>query len=308
MTESTKTIFEKYQVRKSKAEKTAFIEYVSSVAEEKGYSVNVEKGSFGARNILVGDVNKAKVIYTAHYDTCPVLPFPNFITPKKFSIYLLYQLLIIVPVFIVAFGIGLLSGFLMDTVSEAVGETVASLGIILYYVFLGMLIFGPANKHTANDNTSGVTTLLDIMNEIDGEAKEKAAFVFFDLEEMGVLGSSSFASKHKNIKNATPIINFDCVSDGENVLLAVKKGATALIPILTECFPSTEEISSEVATKVFYPSDQANFKCGVGVCALKKTKSGLLYMDKIHTKHDRVYREINIEYLKSCAIALAEKI
>ena len=62
MTETTKTIFERYQIRKTKRQKTDFIEYVRSLAVEKGYSCRVEKGSFGARNIVVGDPDSAKVV------------------------------------------------------------------------------------------------------------------------------------------------------------------------------------------------------------------------------------------------------
>ena len=40
-----------------------------------------------------------------------------------------------------------------------------------------------------------------------------------------------------------------------------------------------------------YPSDQAKFVRGMGVAALKKTKSGLLYMDRIHTGRETVYME-----------------
>ena len=92
MTESTAKVFEKYQVRKTKKQKNAFIEYISSLSTKNGYSTHVEKGILGARNIIVGDPEKAKVIYTAHYDTCARLPLPNFITPKSFLIYLLYQI------------------------------------------------------------------------------------------------------------------------------------------------------------------------------------------------------------------------
>ncbi len=84
MTQTTKEIFEKYQVRKSKKQRTAFIEYVKGVASNLGYEAKIEKGSFGSRNIVVGDVDKAKVLYTAHYDTCAKMIIPNFITPKTF--------------------------------------------------------------------------------------------------------------------------------------------------------------------------------------------------------------------------------
>jgi hypothetical protein len=57
---------------------------------------------------------------------------------------------------------------------------------------------------------------------------------------------------------------------------------------------------------VFYPSDQANFPEGIGVAALKCTKKGLLYMDRIHTFKDTVYREENIRFLTEGAIRLTQ--
>jgi hypothetical protein len=241
------------------------------------------------------------VIYTAHYDTCPVLPFPNFITPKNFGIYLLYQLLVTVALIAVilaaSFGAGMLfsmAGF------EEIGPLIR---IVLYFGLFYLMLAGPANKHTANDNTSGVTLLLDIMMELPTEKAEKAAFVFFDLEEMGLIGSASLAKTYKKELENTPIINFDCVSDGENILFVLKKGSKHLKAPIEKAFESTESVSVEVTeTGVFYPSDQKNFNCGVGVAALKKSKKGILYMDRIHTKRDTVYREENIEFLKNGAI------
>ena len=76
MTETTQTIFEKYQIRKNTKQKTAFIDYLKHLANEWGYSSRVEKGMLGARNIVIGDPAKAKVIYTAqrhvgHFDETP---------------------------------------------------------------------------------------------------------------------------------------------------------------------------------------------------------------------------------------------
>ena len=86
LNEATNTVFEKYQVRKSKKQKSAFIEYVKERGAECGYCVSVEQGSFGARNIVVGNPECAKVVYTAHYDTCAAMFFPNFL-PQKASPY-----------------------------------------------------------------------------------------------------------------------------------------------------------------------------------------------------------------------------
>ncbi len=315
MTETTKIIFEKFEVRKSKKQKAAFRNFVLSFCEQNGYKATVEKGSFGVRNIVVGDVDKAKAVFTAHYDTCAVLPFPNFITPKSFLIYLLYQILLTAVIIAAIFAAEALALLGFGMVAELSGSTFLQEEItpfvpaIVFFAALMLLLAGPANKHTANDNTSGVTTLLDIMSRLDDAQKSEVAFVFFDLEESGLLGSAAFAGKHKSVMKATPLINFDCVSDGENILFVLRKKARHLAPLFEQAFAPTDGIKPEVVTKwLFYPSDQSNFKQGIGVAAFKSTKNGLLYMDKIHTKRDTVYREENIEFLANGAVKLIDLI
>ena len=40
---------------------------------------------------MIGDMDKADIIYTAHYDTCAMLPFPNMIIPNSFIGFILSQ-------------------------------------------------------------------------------------------------------------------------------------------------------------------------------------------------------------------------
>lgn len=312
MTETTKTIFEKYEVRKSKKQKSAFIDYVDTVSRECGYEARVEKGYLGSRNIVVGDPQSAKVVYTAHYDTCAVLPMPNFITPKNIFIYILYQILLVfvimlLPVFLVSF----LSALLLTLVgvnSDIAAMIAMLLGYATLILSIVLMMVGPANKHTANDNTSGVTLLLDIMRALPAESKKSAAFIFFDLEEAGLFGSAGYASKHKSEMKDKLLINFDCVSDGENMIFVLKKGAQKYKNAIAEAFPDSDDVHAQHLTSgVVYPSDQANFPCGVGVAALKRSKRlGILYMNRIHTRRDTVYREENIAYLTSGAVRLSE--
>lgn len=310
MTETTKEIFEKYQVRKTKKQRTAFIEYVKQISDRYGYDFKIEKGSFGARNIVIGNPDKAKVLYTAHYDTCARLPFPNFITPKNFFVYLMYQLLVVAGFVVCSLAVGIaLTVILMlcNMNADFATDTGIDFAFIVYLILLFLMILGPANKHTANDNTSGVTTLLDIMTNLPEDLKDKVAFVFFDLEEAGLIGSSSFASKHKNTKKSSLVLNFDCVSDGETMLFALKRTTRKYADILDKAFVSTPDVTVDIAKSAFYPSDNAVFEGGIGVSALKKSKFfGVLYMDRIHTKRDVIYREQNIEFLKNGAIRLAQ--
>lgn len=309
MTETTKIIFEKYQIRKTKKQKTAFAEYVKGIAERCGYDCKIEKGAFGARNIVIGDPERAKILYTAHYDTCARLPFPNFITPKNFLIYLLYQVLIVGAFFVFLAAISILTvkaASYLPVEENALFSLLTFLPQILYFVLLYFLFGGPANKHTANDNTSGVTTVLNILAELPQEQRETVAFVLFDLEEAGLLGSSSFASKHKAIKENTLILNFDCVSDGETILFALKRTTEKYAELLEKAFVSTPDIKVDITRNAFYPSDNSSFKRGIGVAALKRSNLlGTLYMDRIHTNKDVIYREENIRFLTSGALKLA---
>ncbi len=300
-------VFSKYQVRKSKKQKTEFIKYATQIAKDCGYSSSIENGVLGVRNIVVGNPDSAKVIYTAHYDTCARLPFPNFLTPKNFAIYLLFSLAVGLVFFCIAFLLGFVTGSICGALGleDYVATSVAQ---VLYFGLLALMFFGPANKHTANDNTSGITVLFGIMKALPKDQKEKVAFIFFDQEEMGMFGSGSFAKKHKNIKNNTLLINFDCVSDGKDIMILAKKEAQQYSDLLKNSYKSNGDVEVDVTNKAFYPSDQSKFKKGVGVAAFKKTKGGMLYINRIHTNKDTVYRRENINFLVSGSVKIIEQV
>ncbi len=299
-------LFEKYEIRKNKEQKTDFIDWVSRFAKDRGFNVNVHRGGFGTRNIVVGEINQAKVVYTAHYDTCANMIIPNFITPRNIWLYLLYQLCICLIVFtpaILFICLGTLFGF------EDV-ELLQFIGSLITLVILILMMVGPANKHTANDNTSGVATLLQIIDTIDELRQEDVAFVFFDLEEAGLLGSTSFASKYKKQMKDKLVVNYDCVSDGEKMLFVLNKKTKAFESVFNDAFKSNDKVETIVVSKgVFYPSDQVVFPLGVGVCSMKTNKyfkSG--YIDRIHTNKDTVFRDENIIFLAQCSIELIDKL
>lgn len=303
MTTLAETVFERFEVRKTKKQKAAFRAWASAFAEENGWSAHEEKGSFGAVNLVIGDPEKAGVVFTAHYDTCAVMPFPNFITPKAPLIYLLYQILISVLLLVPAF----LAYVLL--LRSAIPQIAYPVFLVLLWADLLLLIAGPANKHTANDNTSGTLTVLETLQAMPPQLRGQAAFILFDLEEAGLLGSSGYASKHKKAMKDKPVINFDCVSDGRDMLFAVRRKARPLADTLRECYADTEQVNAQVATKGYiYPSDQSSFPCGVGVAALKRGIGGILYMDRIHTPRDTVFREENIAFLVEGSIRLTERL
>ncbi len=303
MTETAKEIFAEYEVRKTKEQKQAFRDYAVKKAESLGYSARTLEQKKNCTNIVIGDTGSAKVVYTAHYDTCPAMPFPNFITPKCIPLYILYQIALVLLLFAVPYTLIICSRF----VSMAVGYAMVFTAFAMMMAVLYLMMYGPANKHTANDNTSGVTLLFDIMEALPEEKRGEAAFILFDLEERGLVGSKLYAKSHEYMHEKL-LINFDCVSDGHNILFVVNKNAEDKIDTISMAFPSDDTYSVEVLPKrgIIYPSDQRSFKCGVGAASLLKTKNGVLYMNKIHTGDDTVYDEGNIEFLKKGAVRLIE--
>lgn len=305
MTETCRRILEEYQVRKSAKQKLRFIEFLQSRYPE----LRVEEGGWPrCRNLILGDPDSAQVILTAHYDTCARLPFPNFITPKNLLITLAYSLVITLPFFVIPFFLEFLAVRYLPEDLWWSPLVALALGLFLvYYVFIG----GPANPHTVNDNTSGVLTLCLLLDTLSPEQRAKAAFVFFDHEESGLFGSSRFARLHaKGLKNKL-IVNFDCVSDGDHLFLVQSRRARKHWgERLAAAYQPREgkEIRLERSAFCFYPSDQMNFPCAVGVAALRKAPVIGYYMGRIHTARDTVMDERNLEILAEGTARLLETV
>lgn len=292
MTEIEKEIFEKYQIRKTKTQKTAFIDFLRG----KFPDLTVETGGLmKSRNLVIGDIDTADVIFTAHYDTCAVLPFPNIVTPKNFLLYLLYNVLVLIPIF---FGVELVS-YGMACLTKDPWVSYWS-GMAVLFLFLLLMFAGKANPHTANDNTSGVAVLCELLTALDERERSRAAFVFFDNEEAGLIGSAFFKKMHRKVLAGRLVVNLDCVSDGDTIMVVQNKRARlAYGEALRHAFCGTEgkEIRLEKASSVFYPSDQINFPCNAAIAAFHKSKVFGYYLDKIHTKRDTCFDERNIDYL-----------
>lgn len=292
MTELSQKIFDNYQVRRTKKQKLAFIELLRNYFPD----LKVEEGGFlHNRNIIVGDVDSAKIIIGAHYDTCAILPFPNFITPKNIFIYILYSILICIPFFLISGLFYYLISFIINDPDVAFLLT----DVFFLIILIGGLLIGIPNKHTANDNTSGVIMLCELISRLTGEEKKNVAFVFFDNEENGLFGSSYFSKVHKRGLSDKLMINFDCISDGSNLLVVQNKNAKKEYETLVkESFinKDNKKVYLESSKTAFYPSDQINFPKNIAIAFLNKGKLGL-YMNRIHTKRDVIFDESNIEYL-----------
>ena len=297
-------VLEHFEIRKTKKQKSNFITSVTQYAERLGYCCHVEKGKLGSRNIIIGNPETAKYLVTAHYDTPAAMLIPNLVTPCNPVTFVAYQLFVIAVFFAAAFAVGipvwLLSG-------DAYVGFLA--GYFTYFALLFLMMLGPANRHTANDNTSGVVTLLEIAASMPQNLREKVCFVLFDLEEAGLIGSSSYRKAHKTATQKQIVLNMDCVGDGDHLVFfpvkkAKKNGSVmnALRKLLGRF--GQKEITLHEKGFAYYPSDQRNFPNGIGIAAFRKAKGVGLYCGRIHTARDTVLDPTNVNILRAAVISL----
>lgn len=294
-------ILKSYPVRKSKRQKASFRADVIAWLEAQGYCVTVEQGSFHSSNVVIGDPKTARYLVTAHYDTCAWLPFPNLITPCNAWTFLLYQFFICLMLLVPSAAAGAVAGWLLHSFD---------LGYLLFMVLLWALILlmmiGPANPSNVNDNTSGVVTLLEIAKFLPELHRKNVCFVLFDLEEAGLIGSASYRKKHKAEVSDQLVLNLDCVGEGDAICFfpgAKLRKNKRKLQALERIAGTFGKKSIIIRTKGFsvYPSDQANFPYGVGICALKQGRAGL-YLSRIHTPKDTILDDKNVNLLRTVLI------
>lgn len=256
-----------HEVRRTFRQKTAFIAWVRAYAENLGIRVTVEESGrvIRSRNIIFGDVDKARTIITAHYDTCTWMPTGAVTTPGCWPLLVLTELA----------------------------------QLVLLLPLLAIMFFGVSNPHTANDNTSGVLLVLLLMAQL--KDRPDVAFVLFDNEETGLWGAQAFMKAHPQAARRF-LLNLDCVGDGDTLLYTgMPRGLR--MPQAVRLQKAMETVAlrygMRTATGAFpkwlYPSDQMLFPRGTALAALKGKK--LLYLNRIHTPRDTVLKERNISCL-----------
>ena len=302
MSQLCQEILERYQVRRTESQKTAFIQLLQKHFPD----LRVENAGKN-RNLVAGDVASAKVIFTAHYDTCVRSLYPNISIPFRPGLKFAYNMLTLLPLI----AIMLLIIFCTVAILPAM-EHRAALALLVYYVLYFLQFFAaPPNKHTANDNTSGVCLLIRLLETLTPEQMEKVAIVFFDNEEKGCVGSKAFRKLHKVETEDTLIFNFDCVADGEHILfISTPSAQTEWEPRLQQAFWDEDGYTVGFASskKAKYSSDQKRFPMSVGAAALHKHPRIGYYFARIHTKKDTVHNRENIAFLRNGCIRFVDTI
>ena len=297
---------EKFPIRRSKEQKAAFHAWFMQQAEELGYSARVEDVK-GHQNVVVGDPETASAIFTAHYDTPAASFLPNVMTPRNKPFYWAYQMLQVG----ILVALGCAVGVPLAVIS---GDDYTGFlaGYAVYMGCLALMIFGPANKHNVNDNTSGVAAVLETMAKVPAEHRAKTAFILFDNEEKGCRGSGAYAKAHPAVKESGFLVNLDCVGDGEHILFIAKEKNRGMpqYAALTEALQAQNGRTLHIFPMEgsMLNSDQKNFKASSAVCACNEDKRLGFVCDRIHTGEDTVCDQANLDFLADAFAAFSARL
>ncbi len=302
-------VFERFQARKTKKQKQAFRDFITKklIEEKIPHRIETSNGLVQSNNIVVGNIDTAKFVVGAHYDTAGAMPVANMILP--FSIF--KTLLVQLPVAVIAIlvsqaGIFVLETYLWEFIynlnANIALETLLVIGAMVVYfmiVFGGLLfiVMGVTNHHTANDNTSGTIAVLELILSQKINLNE-VCFVLFDNEEVGLFGSRAFNKAHKKKLDLIPVLNLDCISDGKYYYAYLSKSIDKneeLKDKLMNVFTAPADKEVIITSKGMNPSDNMSFKNSIGFMTLTDTKLGR-GLGKIHTTKDVVFQTENIEY------------
>lgn len=291
-----------YPIRRSETQKKAFREYVASACADVREETTLDGKNC---NIIIGDPTRAKITLTAHYDTPPRSIFPNIMIPKNKALYFTVQMLFVLIIVAVA----MIPAILVAEMAEDRRLSMPIFLIIYYGVyFLGMRTFD--NPYNYNDNTSGVALVLTLAKKYG--ASDKVAFILFDNEEKGMKGSKAYFKDHKDAMAERLIINFDCIGNGNNIILIANKALSDGNDLekLKDAFPTSDAFTMHACThkEGNANSDHKSFPRGIACVATRCTPHGLLYTPNIHTPRDRVVCEENIEYIEGGILAYLESL
>lgn len=282
-----KIICKTYGVRNSRRQKDAFLSWAREVLEKEGIpaKISVDPCLARNRNLLIGDFNSAEVVVTAHYDTPKMMLLPICMYLDSFWLSLLSQ---VWGIALILLAVQLLLSFL--------GQPFW----VRYWAFflsLALFFFTVNNRNNHNDNSSGVIGVLECARRCREEKIPGAAFVLFDNEEWGLLGSAGFAKAHRDQMKGKLVINLDCIGAGDEIVLVTKQEAlndARNLAASLNGYEGKKRISAQTSKNILVMSDHASFARSIMVSAFRRDRMGRK-LTRIHRWTDTVLDEENVD-------------
>ena len=275
MNEFAARIERDFSVRRKEKQKLEFRTWLVHTLKELGYTPKLESGestlSVGGSvtNVVVGDIEKAKIVLAAHYDTGVRELLPPLICPTRPLTFLLYQML---------FPLLVLAGSFLVSLAVTFPLNLPNMTLPLFLLLLAVTLFypkyGPDEKNNCNANTSGVVTLLEAAKALTPRYRGEVCFLFLDGGTQASKGAKRLRRAHPCLKEK-PVFVIDCVGEGDELLVLPGKASRwdgDLLDAINDNFGNSEKKTCFLKTdgQVIFPSDNAAFAHSVSVCACRK--------------------------------------
>lgn len=272
MTDYAAILAERFPVRKTKAQKQAFREWLTEELKALGCEPREEtNGHLRARSILVGDPEHSAVLFVCHYDTPPRWILPDLWFPRNLLLWslvqLLHMLLLLLPALAVYLSLWRLTG----------GNAQIGLwGLVLTY--LGMLAlnqFGPANR-TNRGEDADVAAMLDLLASLPEEDRAKAAWLFADQGCRGGNGARAWGKANPLAAYTRLTVAFARLGGGDHLLAAGTRLAAKCTGwgALAGALSATDGLKTTVTGARFCTvrGDRRAFRCGVSLTGCKYSR------------------------------------
>lgn len=210
--------------RFSKYEKAVYIEEVLKAFKEFGYIAKLavyQNNMKNAKNVIIGDLGKAKMIFVTNYDTPSKVythnykyyPFSPKNNIKEENKSFVVQMIIIF--------VWIIFGFLCFYFSQKFNYLYKNIfyGMMVACLFFSILnIKARPNKANMTRNSSSIALMMDLARN----SKKEYAFILLDKVSNSYVGLHEMDNylKDNNINIKSPIINLDCVAYGKDVVMA----------------------------------------------------------------------------------------
>ncbi|MCI5774374.1 MAG: hypothetical protein MR210_07430 [Erysipelotrichaceae bacterium] len=202
-----------------KFQKANYIDALLKEFKKLGYKYEL-KAFKDVKNIEVGDVDNAKIIFMTAYDTPSKVNVPNYIyypfsaeqNIKQEQRNLLFTSVMVVGCVLVLM-ILYYASILFINIPEMLKLLIVVLGIaIIFYLLLPM-----PNKANINRHSVSVALMLDIATKVQ---KDQVAFVFLDKQSINFRGLNTYIKQSKYSFNDKLVVYLDCLADGETTVFA----------------------------------------------------------------------------------------
>ena len=275
MNEFAARIEQDFPVRRKDREKTEFRTWLVHTLRELGYTPKLEGGEHSLAiggnmtNVVVGDIEKAKIVLAAHYDTGVREVFPPLLSPTRPVSFLLYQALTPLLALLASFALSLALTFPLG---------LPRLTFPLFLILLALALFypkyGPDERKNGNANTSGVVTLLEVAKTLTPRYRGEVCFLFLDGGTQASKGAKGLRRAHPCLKKKTVIV-VDCVGEGDELLILPGRASRwdgALLDAFNDQFRNSERKTCFLKTDglISFPSDNRVFSHGTAICACRR--------------------------------------